>query len=80
MQDASLPARKATAGAEPVAAAIIAAQVHSARGDATARTKSGKARPIADHADRPARGGFVSAQSLADLIAPAVPKPRKKAR
>ena len=83
LQDASLPARKATARAQPaVPAAVSVAPASDAAARSAAKTKAGKVKPVAARPSRPqpARGGFVSAQALADLIAPAVPRPKKKAR
>lgn len=82
LQDASLPARgKATARAQPAvpaAAPDMPALAATARG--AAKTKVHKVKPVAARPSRPARSGFVSAQELADLIAPAVPGTKEKAR
>jgi transcriptional regulator with XRE-family HTH domain len=81
LQDARLPVRKATARTQPVvaASATIAPQTHAAPRN-TASTKAGQVKPAAARPRWPSRSGFVSAKELAGLIAPGVPKPKKKAR
>lgn len=83
LQDASLPARvKSSSRAQPALPATVpVATISNATGrSAAAKTKAGKAKPVGARPSRPARSGFVSAQSLADLIVPAAPRPKKKAR
>ena len=82
LQDASLPARvKATARAQPSApAAVPVAPASTAAARGAAKTKAGRVKPVDARPSRPAGGGFVSAQALAALIAPAVARPKKKAR
>jgi transcriptional regulator with XRE-family HTH domain len=82
LQDASLPARgKATTRAKPAAPAPVpVAATSNATGRSAAKAKAEKAKPAAARPSRPGRSGFVSAQELADLIVPAAPRPKKKAR
>jgi transcriptional regulator with XRE-family HTH domain len=81
LQDASLPARgKATRAKPAVPAAARVAPESGATGRSPAKAKAGKANPAAARPSRPARSSFVSAQELADLIVPAAPRPKKKAR
>lgn len=81
LQDASLPARRATVRAQPaVPAATTLAPAPQRAATTAAKTKTSKAKPVAARPVRPARSGFVSAQALAGLIDPHVPAPKKKAR